>query len=129
MPKVTPFRAKKDKAMRAVQAAVKGLPVMDVVEVLTHQLAVAVKTEQGVMDDPREVQAIAAYRGQGRVSEIEKDPELEAFILEQRGYHTIEKLRALCVARFGEDRAPSKSGLHRYIQKRQYRGRGGRHGG
>ncbi len=52
---------------------------------------------------------------------VEKDAELETFLLSVRGYWTIEQLRVVCIARFGKRRAPSASALYRYINKLKYR--------
>ncbi|WP_417581538.1 hypothetical protein [Nitrincola sp.] len=121
MPNVAPFRAKKAQAIKAVQAAIEGLSIVDVVEILTHQLTDIVKGAEGVVDDPHQMPSVLAYRG--RVSNIEMDPDLEAFILEQRGMKTLEQLRMQCVEQFGDERAPSRSALQRYVHSKQYRSR------
>lgn len=121
MPNVAPFRTKKAQAIKAVQAAIEGLSLTETVEILTHQLIDAMRGIQDEADDPHQVSSVLAYRG--RLSNIEMDPELEAFILEKRGMKTLEQLRMECVEHFGEARAPSRSALHRYVHSKQYRNR------
>lgn len=53
----------------------------------------------------------------GRLSKIESDPELKSFLLAVYGYHTIMELVRMCQEKFGMERAPSKSGLQRFISK------------
>lgn len=53
----------------------------------------------------------------GPVSKIDADPELKEFIHSLPAYHGVEQIAAMCVERFGVDRAPSKSAVHRYLQK------------
>lgn len=114
MPNITPFQAGKLRAFHAVQAAVRDLPAMDVVDVLTQQLRVIAGDMQhkAIPDLP-----VLRLRPHERLMDIEKDPELEAFILTQSASYTIEHIRMQCVREFGEKRAPSKSALHRYIQR------------
>lgn len=119
MTNAAPFRAKKAKAVKAIQDAIQGLSAVDVVEILTHQLNDVVQAAEGTPQDPRETNMVLAYRG--RVSNIETDPELEAFILHKRGMRTLEQLRLECVAEFGEERAPSRSALNRYVHRKRLR--------
>jgi hypothetical protein len=52
--------------------------------------------------------------GSGPGSPIDSDPELAAFIREQMGKMKLVEIAAACRARFGAERAPSKSAIHRY---------------
>jgi hypothetical protein len=56
-------------------------------------------------------------RRPGSFSPFDTDKELAEFINGVDQYYSIAKLRNLLIERFGADRAPSKSALHRYIQK------------
>lgn len=53
----------------------------------------------------------------GRVSKIEVDPEIKAFIHQLRGYHSYPEIARRCAHKFGKQRAPSKSAVGRYIKK------------
>lgn len=53
----------------------------------------------------------------GIKSRITTDSELVDFLNSIDRYYTIMQLRALLVERFGSKRAPSKSAIHRYLQK------------
>lgn len=50
-------------------------------------------------------------------SKIESDPEVRRFIHEYGKSMPYHELAAACRERFGENRAPSKSGIGRYVQK------------
>ena len=56
-------------------------------------------------------------RRRGRPSKIESDPKLRDFIHELEPGLTIKEIEARCVAMFGEERAPRKSTISRYIQR------------
>lgn len=122
----TPFRAKKQRALHAVQAAVKGLSPEEVVDVLTQQLrAVATKAVKAKRSQ-EPLPSVLHERSRGRPFIVEADPELEQFILAQSGRQTLQHIVELCVEKFGKERAPSKSALQRYIQKFKYRSKGGK---
>lgn len=55
--------------------------------------------------------------GGGRRSPIAYDPELAAFIFNEFRRHTLGELTALCRAKFGSERAPSKSAIHRFLTR------------
>lgn len=60
-------------------------------------------------------------------SPIRRDAELSAFLigLAGRGDMHLHQMREACRARFGDARTPSRSALHRFIQ-RERRARGGK---
>lgn len=126
MTTAAPFRAKKLRALHAVQAAVKGLSAEDVVDVLTQQLKAVTHGAVKGKSKPQPSMAVLRDRPAGRLSSIELDPELEAFILEQSMSQTVEHIHKLCIAKFGKQRAPSRSALYRYIDKMKYRSKGGK---
>ena len=121
MPNVTPFEAEKLRAFHAVQAAVQNLTTSDVVDVLTQQL----REVAAAMPEAKPAPSLAVLRDRtrGRLSNIEQDSALETFILTQSASLTIEHIRRECIKEFGEKRAPSKSAIHRYIQRLKYRTR------
>jgi hypothetical protein len=53
----------------------------------------------------------------GGVSKIESDPEILAFITGLTEYQSLKKIVDLCIRKFGLERSPSKSSVHRYLQK------------
>ena len=52
----------------------------------------------------------------GRSRRVDLDGELRAFLDDALGRLTLDRLVAACVARFGKERAPSRSAIHRYSQ-------------
>ncbi len=65
-------------------------------------------------------------RQPGGCSRFERDSELADFLNNVDRYYTIKELRALLIARFGSERTPSKSSLHRYLQKITSQANGGK---
>lgn len=124
MPNVTPFEAEKQRAFNAVQAAVQNLSPTDVVDVLTQQLREVASAIQE--PSPQPALLVLRARKRGPLSKVEDDPEVEAFILKQSATRTVEHLLQQCVREFGKERAPSRSGLYRYIDKLKYRTKGDR---
>ncbi|WP_067863646.1 hypothetical protein [Neptuniibacter marinus] len=123
MNQVTTFRAKKCVALDAMKGALKQLSLDEALEV-TGQLLVELSTSEPTQVKRTSIRASASVlqpRKAGGKHSVEKDPELEAFILSLRGFRTIADIRTACVKKFGNKRVPSKSSLHRYIQKLQYR--------
>ncbi len=123
MNQATTFRAKKCTALEAMKGALKQLSLAEALEV-TGQLLAELSTSETAPVKLTSVRTSASVLQPGkavRKHSIEKDPELEAFILSLRGSRTIADIRTACAKKFGDKRAPSKSALHRYIQKLQYR--------
>jgi hypothetical protein len=58
-------------------------------------------------------------RKRGSISRVAQDSELRSFIHSIDREITLVELRKMLVSEFGEDRVPSRSSLHRYIQKVQ----------
>jgi hypothetical protein len=52
--------------------------------------------------------------GSGRTSKIDGDSELADFILRRFQTHKLADIAQLCLDKFGPERAPSKSAIHRY---------------
>jgi len=53
----------------------------------------------------------------GNISRFELDSELVEFLDQIDSYYSIKQLHILVLNRFGKERTPSKSSLHRYLQK------------
>jgi hypothetical protein len=58
-----------------------------------------------------------ARKAPGSKSRFAEDSELAAFLETVDRYYTTIQLRALMVDRFGADRVPSRSALHRYLKR------------
>lgn len=65
----------------------------------------------------QKVNPLLIRRQPGERSRFELDPELVEFLNRVDRYYTIKQLRGLMLERFGSERTPSKSSLHRYLQK------------
>lgn len=55
---------------------------------------------------------------------VERDPEIREFIHSVRGCTTLDQLAEACRTKFGS-RSPSRSAIHRYIQRLKFRQAGG----
>ena len=67
------------------------------------------------IDVPEKPRRLLQKRGSR--SRVDKDPEVKSFIMGLTEPTTIAALRNALVSRFGEQRTPSKSALHRYVMK------------
>jgi hypothetical protein len=50
-------------------------------------------------------------------SRLSRDPEVAEFVLSNADSMLVNELREACVATFGEERCPSRSSIHRFIQR------------
>lgn len=57
----------------------------------------------------------------GPLTKIDRDPELRDFILSINQRYTKADIVRLCVEKFGKDRAPSYSGLSRFVRNMTFR--------
>ena len=53
----------------------------------------------------------------GQIMKVDADPEMREFIMNLNTYLSIKDIVALCVEKFGKARAPSRSALHRWLQR------------
>lgn len=49
-------------------------------------------------------------------SQIGRDPEVAAFVLQQARSKVVKDVHEACVAHFGAERAPSRSSIYRYLK-------------
>ena len=49
-------------------------------------------------------------------SQIGRDPELAAFVLQQARSKVVKDIHEACIAHFGAERAPSRSSIYRYLK-------------
>jgi hypothetical protein len=61
----------------------------------------------------------ASQRSVGVRSRVERDPEIKQFVDERSATQELAVILAGIVRQFGEERAPSMSGLHRYVMARR----------
>lgn len=54
-----------------------------------------------------------------QLTRLERDPEVARFIESRIGHALLTEIRAECIARFGKERTPSSSALHRFATKFQ----------
>ena len=116
-------------AFDLIHNELKSLSIKSALEVISRVLSslVMTKTMQDKALRFESNRSVFQLRKQGGVSFVKLDPELEEYILSLEGYKTILEIRFDCIQKFGEKRTPSKSAIHRYIQKLQYRGKGNKH--
>ncbi len=106
---------------RELAGSLGDLRGVDAVKVLARSVE-QILAESDTAEDPGLTRPPALFnprllRRRRALSKIERDPELEAFINNLPGGPSIEGIAALCRAKFGTDRSPSKSSVHRYITK------------
>ena len=80
----------------------------------TSRILISLNTELAI-DAPEKPRRLLQNRGS--ISRVDKDPEMKSFIMGLTEPITIAALRSELIARFGEQRTPSKSALHRYVMK------------
>lgn len=78
------------------------------------RILVSLEAVQAI-DVPEKPRRLLQKRGSR--SRVDKDPEVKSFIMGLSEPTTIAALRNVLVSRFGEQRTPSKSALHRYVVK------------
>lgn len=105
-----------------IHAILAPLPPGDALAVVHELLGATLARLQGGACEPpppREMppRRLCFRRGTYPVSKIDQDPEIKAYMRAISGPVTIRELRNALIARFGTDRVPSKSALHRYLMK------------
>lgn len=108
-----------------VLATLGGLPATDALQVLNTAMGKVLAGIERAPDiaAPQAVSPLLAslmQRTQGGHSRIDSDPELLAFILGLPAHLTYPQIEAACRAKFGAERAPSKSAVHRFVQRLRY---------
>lgn len=99
-------------------AAVPTLEALQaLVDVQQRILRQTVERDDGALARPWTLCPVAIRRPTGRVSIIESDPEIFAFITGLTEYKSIKAIVAMCIERFGPERSPSARSVHRFLQK------------
>ena len=73
----------------------------------------------GAAANDGEAPAEVRRRRPGKLSHLDRDPEVAAFLCARLERSYLDEAIAQAVARFGPDRVPSRSSVHRYWQRRQ----------
>jgi hypothetical protein len=107
---------------KAILSDLAGLTRLDALKVLSAaQGLILAQTEKADTElaDKLQTDSIHLQRRPGRVSRVDNDPEIKAYLHGLDTYLTLKMLRAALIQKFGKQRVPSKSSLHRYLQKIQ----------
>lgn len=108
---------------RFLLASLGPLPAVEALQVLNaavaHVLNLAQAEDRERLSAPVGVPVFRSARRRGRVSTVESDSEVLAFVHALPAHYTYQQIADACRERFG-DRAPSRSALHRYGQKLKY---------
>ena len=93
------------------------LSVNDALALLGAFLKIAAGKNSG--DGPETINPVCAPQlvRRRKLSKIEADPEIKAFIYELPGYHTGYELRDILIKEVGPSRAPTKSSVYRFLLK------------
>lgn len=110
-----------EKRAMAILVGLRGYSQRNAVAVLSAAISLAVtEFDAGQLDKQLPVPSSALLcRRQRKLSRIEQDTELQGFIHGLDRYIGLWELHRLLTQRFGKERTPSKSSLHRYLQKLQ----------
>ncbi|OQW67457.1 MAG: hypothetical protein BVN35_20340 [Proteobacteria bacterium ST_bin11] len=105
----------------AVMQHIAGLSIHDTLRVL-HVVEGQVLNEIELKQEPAMAKPLVAAisrfkpRLMGTPSKFEKDREMADYVLSIQEGTPYVTIHEMCVKKFGEARAPSKSAIHRYIQ-------------
>jgi len=107
---------------RLITLNVSGLSITDALQVLNTATALILnKSEQPVEQNLKKpfISSLANFlpRHAGRLCSVESDPELQRYIHSIHEMRAIKQITEMCRVKFGAKRTPSKSSIHRYIQK------------
>lgn len=95
-----------------------GLPLGEAIRTLNS--ATSALLEKSTDDDyfSQPVRSnLSLIRERGMLSKIERDPEVRAYLHSLPCAYTIAQLADACKKKFGAERAPASTSVHRYIQR------------
>jgi len=112
----------KEKAKVMLTQYLSGLSVTDTLLVLNTATALILNESDQHEDQDMKKPFISSQanflpRHAGRSCSVESDPELQQYIHSIHERRTIKQITEMCRVKFGDKRGPSKSSIHRYIQK------------
>ena len=102
-----------EEEIAAIVAPLSRQAAMSILLIVADQILASISAELGAARPPRRRYLV----GRAHPSRVDLDPEVRAYVLSLPEPMTIARLRAELTTRFGEDRTPSKSSIHRYLQK------------
>ncbi len=103
----------KQAALQDIQKILEGLTKVEALQVIRQLLCESIGEVDAAKTLPKPTKASRVTRG--RLSKIQMDAELEAFILSHLNNASQKALLDLCLDQFGQARAPSRSALSRYL--------------
>lgn len=98
----------------SVLRSIAGLSHGQKIEVLAEAMQLVCREGKRPALTPEEMREV---QSRSSLSKIDADEEMKAFVLAQPEPLTLKSLHAALVERFGRDRAPSKSSVHRYLTR------------
>jgi hypothetical protein len=115
-----------EKQAKELLLDLRGYVQRDAIAVLSTAICSTVtKFDQGQLDKQAAVPSCSLLiRRRGKLSRIDQNVELKDFIHGLDRYVSLFELHGLLIERFGKDRTPSKSSIHRYLQKLQQNNEG-----
>ena len=110
-----------EKQAKAILLGLRGYSQRDAVAILSTAICLTVtEFDQGQLDEQTAMSSCSLLiRRRDKLSRIDQDVELRDFIHGLDRYVSLFELHSLLTERFGKERTPSKSSLHRYLQKLQ----------
>lgn len=104
---------------KAILLGLRGYSQRNAVAILSTAICLTVtEFDQGQLDEQTAMSSCSLLiRRRGKLSRIDQDVELKNFIHGLDRYASLFELHSLLTERFGKKRTPSKSSLHRYLQK------------
>lgn len=117
-----------EKQARVLLLSLRGSTQREAVNILSTAISLTVSEfDAGQLDKQLPVpDSTLLCRRQRKLSRIEQDTELQGFIHGLDRYIGLWELHRLLTQRFGKERTPSKSSLHRYLQKITSQANGGK---
>lgn len=111
-----------EKHAKAILLGLRGYSQRDAIAVLSAAISLTVtEFDQGALDEQTAMPGCSLLvRRKGQLCKIDQDTELRNFIHGLDHYVSLHGLRRLLTERFGKERTPSKSSLHRYLQNLQH---------
>jgi hypothetical protein len=106
---------------KALVSSLAPISALEAVRILNAALAIAISVPASECDSikgnirPPDFRLVR--RGRGGECKIDGDPEIKAYLVSIDRRTTLDDLRRKLIDKYGADRAPSRSALHRWIDK------------
>lgn len=111
VPKVAPKASDVDAAFTEIVGILNGLSSSKALQLIQRILNQYLAVSGVELPKPKKSKRIT----RGRLSKIQRDAELEAFLLANLSNTPQKDLLDLCIKHFGIERAPSRSALSRFL--------------